>query len=1350
MSLTIVDGLENFIELLKHDRKLVDSDLINMKNVLKTTKFNRNDLVNPTDNFNKLDSVIKRATLAVADFILNVEVSEKRLFIEIFELLLNNLPLTEFGPTVSNLIQLINSNVSLHETKMNHTKKELDSDILCISASIINVLLSERIKCDLNIFCDDKFHEVLITSAVSVINTSHNMLTLVSVFPKLSKLTNDYSVFKKFWSYILEQCVVDKCNIADAHVMKHVHSDACLSKKLSLLCSLGDYFIHNEKVSNSFLITDKNFWSVIYSGIINCNFLLRKQAMYLAKRAIDYLENVNSFSFETDYFVWDVNYSFELKNIWADVFIVLEVLEEKQLHLVMPVLPTVLKIFSFKVSSNGIEKKLLSDCWVSCICQRLFSHDSNLIIRWSLVNVLPSDHINWPKITIDYVTIIIKALNNSSLYSSQSNAGYSNVADSELGLSLHHWFVKMTHYDDTYRRDFFNKIIEVLSEITWGPIPLFFIVESLCRTPPAPCFHRKTLKILKYFVNETLRTQNIYIRGAIQCLIIRCIIRLTDIKEIDIKLVCDLLVTFKSDECLKRGTRSWCKTVKWLKMFINEDNAKMFLNNAVNSLVSGNTDFSIRGLARMTVMIYDTKIMQIDELNFNKFDDFSKVFKDCFMRPYVNINAFNNSLLYILKIFQESQSISENTCDVESMIPSNPALHVSVTHVNHIMLFIKHKLNTLSSISEIDSFKVYFDAIVTFTTSPHLVTLLEDSGVIIDIISDAYIILNDENESPVKKFYSIKIVSWYYEFIDAHTNFHNTSTTKNMMSNRLKTFVLSLLQNNRINEILPKTHSDVKEIIINSENIWKKLICDYIKGCWNLSYIYLKLSRDTSLYNIKNDISMDMFLNFGLEAVQIGGREIVLNVNKVFKIILPLVIKASDVNPDHVIRFISVSWESCFELRKLEIFWKVFLSWLEMVYQQVILKDDFYCPYLIKYINEIFDRSEYVSGLCNVLVSHLHKEIIEHAVLIRLHDVLIQSIIFGPVHRKDLRKENETCMYIKSHGCKYSVNTLKPMFNYQVDCEVRLKILDLIVKVYVINIYDLSEDVTASKNISENPLINIIKLLMKHDDIISSKKIRYFNDSLHHRIKNRILQALLLLQHVMITTFDSNLDNIKVLQKEIIDWVRSNLCKESQQPSVRYQLEWLLIRCILSNSDFINYFWDIFLQGSEERAGSVCSFISVAYHLAAVLKDTSFIKRCVQEVLPWSMAQQFNIRLYAQVTLAKLFELFADDELPIQYTIIKSSLTKSLKQGTAIKNVPKLMSDFYFSIFHPINHLSLKNQENKLHNMIQLQCKRNLYRGVTCQWTSALITLHRVIILILVTHHMKCTSTATMSTRVLV
>lgn len=68
---------------------------------------------------------------------------------------------------------------------------------------------------------------------------------------------------------------------------------------------------------------------------------------------------------------------------------------------------------------------------------------------------------------------------------------------------------------------------------------------------------------------------------------------------------------------------------------------------------------------------------------------------------------------------------------------------------------------------------------------------------------------------------------------------------------------------------------------------------------------------------------------------------------------------------------------------------------------------------------------------------------------------------------------------------------------------------------------------------------------------------------------------------------------------------------------------------------FCSFTFTLF-QASEERIGSICSFISVAFHVSNASKNETFVNLAVKSILPWAMGQHFNARLYAQVRFSNV------------------------------------------------------------------------------------------------------------------
>nr|CAD7587480.1 unnamed protein product [Timema genevievae] len=169
--------------------------------------------------------------------------------------------------------------------------------------------------------------------------------------------------------------------------------------------------------------------------------------------------------------------------------------------------------------------------------------------------------------------------------------------------------------------------------------------------------------------------------------------------------------------------------------------------------------------------------------------------------------------------------------------------------------------------------------------------------------------------------------------------------------------------------------------------------------------------------------------------------------------------------------------------------------------------------------------------------------------------------------------------------------------------------------------FGLLLDITCSLTCHQM-VVQIVERLVEKDTTASARRSRYFGDSYLHRLKHRVLQSVLILE-----------------------------------PSLT--------------------------MAAEKRVGSLCSFISVVYQLVRILShdQESFLDRSLQEILPWTMGQNFNIRLYAQVALQnllKLCEVKGYNQLIEKYKVVQTSLDVSLQQSNALKNVAKLTEDFYF------------------------------------------------------------------------
>ena len=107
-----------------------------------------------------------------------------------------------------------------------------------------------------------------------------------------------------------------------------MNSKSRLSFDLAVLCSISDML--TEKY-----LTNHYFWCQVQKGVDHDDNLSRKRALYLLKRALDTLHDNRVEKFETDLVCREM-FSNQ-KKIWIEYFLILETIEEKQVHLVKQV-----------------------------------------------------------------------------------------------------------------------------------------------------------------------------------------------------------------------------------------------------------------------------------------------------------------------------------------------------------------------------------------------------------------------------------------------------------------------------------------------------------------------------------------------------------------------------------------------------------------------------------------------------------------------------------------------------------------------------------------------------------------------------------------------------------------------------------------------------------------------------------------------------------------------------------------------------------------------------------------------------------------------------------------------------
>lgn len=218
---------------------------------------------------------------------------------------------------------------------------------------------------------------------------------------------------------------------------------------------------------------------------------------------------------------------------------------------------------------------------------------------------------------------------------------------------------------------------------------------------------------------------------------------------------------------------------------------------------------------------------------------------------------------------------------------------------------------------------------------------------------------------------------------------------------------------------------------------------------------------------------------------------------------------------------------------------------------------------------------------------------------------------------------------------------------------------------------------------------SLVEAYLNEDRVMSSTKTRYFSSSHGHRVKHRLWVALIMLQDLL---------PLGHRQKtEIMEAALTGLIDDNPQPSVRFLQEWSVTRAIYLSVELEQVFWRTMDDAVQQRAGSMVSFLSIIGHVTRCLAQSdrleNFASNGFPRVIPWAMAQHFTPRLYATVILDVMWSIC--ESAKIQSLLEKYSTTRRIllvapDMPNTQRNLEKLCQDFYFSVFHPLDHFTLE------------------------------------------------------------
>ncbi|XP_064879123.1 probable methyltransferase TARBP1 [Oncorhynchus nerka] len=423
----------------------------------------------------------------------------------------------------------------------------------------------------------------ILSSAMSCIKTLPDALVSKITVRLIFTLLNCYSedgIASKL-RFILE----DLCSW---HKSDSSNTDSPVVTERALLCltTLSDYLFSPAKLqqhtlpqSLSYTRPDPRrslqFWRILQDGLTHKDNVSRKRALYLLKRCVAMSEDeavefpsssVSSEDNEEIIFRWAPDRCKLLREFWEDYALVMETLEENQIHVVRPVLNRIHTLIQTAANdSQGVS--LFHPSWLLGVYQRMFHSENKSVMREGVDHLLELQVLRRPAFALAFSQFILgpfmDVMSESSLF--HRTAGQSVGECPELGVKLQVFMVTFfSSLPQENRGPVLLQLVQRLGSQHWCAVPILFLSRALSHLPPCPLLGPDGLQALREVLRCTMITHQVLLRGAAQCFLLNSALSLTDVTLVTLDDVFSLLVHFRADESLRRGTPLWNQLCDWL------------------------------------------------------------------------------------------------------------------------------------------------------------------------------------------------------------------------------------------------------------------------------------------------------------------------------------------------------------------------------------------------------------------------------------------------------------------------------------------------------------------------------------------------------------------------------------------------------------------------------------------------------------------------------------------------------------------------------------------------------------------------------------------------------------------
>uniref|UniRef100_A0AAQ5YJS7 tRNA (guanosine(18)-2'-O)-methyltransferase TARBP1 n=1 Tax=Amphiprion ocellaris TaxID=80972 RepID=A0AAQ5YJS7_AMPOC len=956
----------------------------------------------------------------------------------------------------------------------------------------------------------------------------------------------------------------------------------------TLLCltALSDHLLNPHSLPSSSSEPDPRlslqFWRMVQDGLIHRDSVSRKRALYLLKRCAEgkmlrFPHTVPPLNHLYDtLFKWVPDKSKLLREFWEDYALVMETLEENQVHVVRPVLNRIDMLIRTTVNDNQ-GQSLFHPSWLLCVYQRMFHSENKSLMREGVCHLLELQVLQQSAFALFIVGPFMDVLSETSLF--HRSVGQ-NVGDCpELAVKLQVFMAAFFNSLPSESRGcVLLQLIQQLSSKHWCAVPLLFLSQALSNLQPSPLLEISGLTALREVLRCTMITHQVLLRGAAQCFLLNSALCLTVVSAVTLDDVFSFLMHFRADESLCRGTQLWNQ----VRCIPKTDEGTVCLFSLGQSERLPDPREADK-LARAILLCVDMERSRTGAEISNNLQSLLSPLVDTLSRVSTNIylplRKSDKGLQLALRLFQ-------------------------LGAVPNLQDFILRRL--CGELQEVSSKSNKSPSLQLHRCPLWLALMCELSGCL--------------------------FFSFFCSDLEAQ----------------------GLLQQD-----------------------WGRIAANFLRDQWIcLNFLIKAVGIPESLAILKTSETLKAALSCSVEALALLPSDLVLPVLTFMETVLPEV-SLTQLGTDLGSKKVGLSTNA-------HDFWPALKGFISMAFHPKLLK-------LTHIAMELMELSQSKSGVFGVLLQHCchtwlptdrgsgepadaaFSSVFSHI------DIVSEACVYGPVFRRDQRLIQDVQIYVERLGEKCAANVAVTSDNRD-DQLPRTCILAFLSRL------------DPSNEQHEKLIEELVLDLLKKDNGISKSKVRYYSNSLQHRVKNRVWQTLLLLLPKLREEF------VGTLVERVFE---AGFC--SNQASVKYLIEWMMILILFHYPQHMDSFWSCFNMDHEQTKTSVCTFLSVLVHFSVIiphLKDKSVqLRKALDVILQSCFNHNFSVRLYALLALKRVWSLAENqaeeeaDALGGLSSVIRACLNQAeamQSTGNANKNWIRIQEHFFFGAFHPIRDYSVE------------------------------------------------------------